>query len=227
MEKQSFPIPDCARRKPDHTPLRATDGFRWASRIGGITFGISVAMSLLAQIAIGNGDIAVTLLLLIFMILVSIVFDAVGVSAASCDPDELTCCRSRLSPSVYRRALHMVQHAEKVNTFCSDVVGDMCGILSGACGMTIAIRISEQVAHGYLTSILVSAGIAAMTVGGKAWMKGYAVRYACEFVICASRMTLRFCPARRKARNTTTHEKRHFAKSESDKASRNDTESAR
>ncbi len=181
--------PKCRPRKFCNKRLERRNKHAWAMRITCLTFALAIACSVLAQLATGNGDTAVTVLLLVFMILVSILFDGIGVSAASCDLDELRAQKDRLKPQVYERAMRMARNAEKVNNLCSDVVGDMCGILSGACGLTISLQLAADGVNGYWASVLVSSLIAALTVGGKAFMKGYAVGNACEFVLCAARMT--------------------------------------
>ncbi len=167
--------PKCRPRKFCNKRLERRNKHAWAMRITCLTFALAIACSVLAQLATGNGDTAVTVLLLVFMILVSILFDGIGVSAASCDLDELRAQKDRLKPQVYERAMRMARNAEKVNNLCSDVVGDMCGILSGACGLTISLQLAADGVNGYWASVLVSSLIAALTVGGKAFMKGYAV----------------------------------------------------
>ena len=79
-------------------------------------------------------------MLLSFMILISIIFDGIGLSVASCSEAELE-KYSRFKKQ-YDIARYLLKNAEKVNNICADVIGDMCGILSGACGASIVVELS-------------------------------------------------------------------------------------
>ena len=79
----------------------------------------------------------------------------------------------------------LLKNKDVVSNFCNDVVGDICGIVSGAAGAAIGIRI--VVMSSSLSETLVGIGIssliAACTVGGKAWGKKIALRKNKKIVI--------------------------------------------
>ena len=52
-----------------------------------------------------------------------------------------------------REAISLVKNAEKVSSFASDVVGDICGILSGAVGAALVIKIYASA--GNFTEVLI------------------------------------------------------------------------
>ena len=85
-----------------------------------------------------------------------------------------------------------------MGSICNDVVGDICGVVSGSASAAIA---SKAVAHftfswrGVLPLVL-SALVAALTVGGKAVGKSYAINSCTQIVHFAGRviyMFRRFC----------------------------------
>ena len=82
----------------------------------------------------------------------------------------------------YEIILKMVCNADKVNNICADVIGDMCGILSGACGATIVAK-ADNLSYNYINAICVSSLIVAITVGGKAYMKDIAIHSSEEYLI--------------------------------------------
>ena len=89
-----------------------------------------------------------------------------------------------------KQAIFLVRHADKVANFCNDVVGDMAGTISGAIIASISL---EFVKNGSLISEqLFGAGaiafIAAVTVGGKALGKSYAIAKANQIVFLAGRL---------------------------------------
>ena len=68
------------------------------------------------------------------------------------------------------------KNADKVSSFCNDVIGDICGIISGAAGTTIAIGLADKLNVDLLfVNLTVAAVIAALTIGGKAMGKSFAM----------------------------------------------------
>lgn len=155
----------------------------WALKIVVLTFVLSLITSVVSQVAVGGSDILIATMLLIFMIITSIIFDVIGVSVTSCSS-----CRIKNQTTYDAGVAHMAElliaNAEKVNNICADVIGDICGVMSGACGASIVAAISDALGTDpLLPSILVSALIASVTVGGKALCKRIAVRNSEKIVL--------------------------------------------
>lgn len=160
---------------------------RWAVKIVVLTFILSLISSVLSQVAVGGSDILIATMLLIFMVITSIIFDVIGVSVTSCP-----LCRIRSAGAdddgVTLTARMLINNAEKVNNLCADVIGDICGVMSGACGASIVAAICDVTGFDvFLPSILVSAVIASVTVGGKAFFKKIAVVNSESIVLFAAR----------------------------------------
>ena len=76
----------------------------------------------------------------------------------------------------YNVALSLCKNADRVASFGGDVVGDICGILSGAGGVSLVINMNIQDAElNLLVTCLVSSLIAGITIFCKAIMKTYAL----------------------------------------------------
>ena len=97
----------------------------------------------------------------------------VGTAVASCDIQPFLSMSARKVKGA-KTAVKLVKNAEKVSSVCADIIGDICGIISGACGAAIVIK---QFADGtsIIISVLFSAFIAALTVFGKSLGKSYAM----------------------------------------------------
>ena len=107
--------------------------------------------------------------------MLGILFDIIGVSVTTADEAVFHSMNSR---KVYGAdtAVMFKKNAEKVSSFCCDVIGDICGIVSGASGTTIAlILITKCNFNPLLTSLTISAIIASLTIGGKAIGKSFAI----------------------------------------------------
>lgn len=164
-----------------HNLKSLTKGTKWALSITIITFGLAIFCSLISQIAVNVSTFYLPLLLLIFMIFISIIFDGIAVSVTSVDKDRLYYFKKD-NEKVYNITIALVNNAEKVNNICADVVGDMCGILSGACGATLIVA-NNELMNNPLYPVLVSSLIVAITVGGKAYLKNIAVNNAEEYLV--------------------------------------------
>ena len=73
-------------------------------------------------------------------------------------------------------AVKLIKNADKVSSFCNDVIGDICGIISGSTGVSVAIIVANKFDISLLlVTLLITALIAAMTIGGKAIGKSFAI----------------------------------------------------
>ena len=82
----------------------------------------------------------------------------------------------------------LLRNAERVASVCNDVVGDICGIVSGATGAVIVTQLQRALS---LQSVLISVGVTAlisgMTIGGKALGKTVAIKKSTQVVYWAGR----------------------------------------
>lgn len=152
-----------------------------------ITLCLSLVFSFITEITSSKANVIISMLLLVFLILVNIVFDGIGVAATSCDIVPLLSMSARKVPGA-KIAVKLVQNAEKVANICSDVIGDICGIVSGACSVAIILKFTYDNPNSYLFNIVLSSLVAAFTVGGKALIKDVSIRNSQEMIMFASKV---------------------------------------
>jgi hypothetical protein len=71
-------------------------------------------------------------------------------------------------------SLRLIKNADKVTSFCNDVVGDVTGIISGTTAALIAAQLMEGFStENLLFPLLISGGVTGLTVGGKAVGKAF------------------------------------------------------
>jgi hypothetical protein len=75
-----------------------------------------------------------------------------------------------------KQSIRLIRNADKVSNVCNDVVGDICGIISGAAGAYIIFRIIGAQETVTITELVITGLITALTVGGKALGKTIALR---------------------------------------------------
>ena len=72
--------------------------------------------------------------------------------------------------------MKLIKHSSKVSNFCADVIGDICGVLSGAISALIALKLTEYYGMSENFQFIISGLVASLTVGGKAFSKEIAKR---------------------------------------------------
>ena len=140
-------------------------------------------------------------MLLAFLIISGIVFDAIGVAVTSCDVTPIISMASR---KVYgaKTALNLVKNSDTVSSVCNDIIGDIFSIISGACSAALVVKITTQLTETWqiMLSIAVSAIVSALTIGGKAFMKRIAISNSKDFVMFVARVIAIFSKDERKIR---------------------------
>jgi hypothetical protein len=169
---------------------RLSKGTVWTIKVLVLTFVLSGAFSYLSEITTKTAPLAVALLLLIMLIVISIIFDAVAIAVTSCELAPLLSMAARKVKGS-KTAVKLVKNCERVNNICGDVIGDICGIISGACTVAVVFKVMTSgnftLEQRWLT-ILLSSVVAAVTVGGKAFFKEIAIKNAKEIVLFVSRI---------------------------------------
>ncbi|MDR0855261.1 MAG: CNNM domain-containing protein [Christensenellaceae bacterium] len=166
----------------------------WTIKIIVITFALSAFFSYISELTTSSAPLTASLLLLVLLIVIAIIFDAVAVAVTACDLAPLLSMASRRVTGG-KTAVYLVRNAEKVNNICGDVIGDICSIISGACTAAIVIQIitKTEIKDGaYWFTIIASSIVASLTIGGKAVMKGVAVKNSKEIVLASARLLDKF-----------------------------------
>ncbi len=148
---------------------------KWIITISIITFFISLFFSFIGETVIPNAYIGISVILVITFIFLGIIFDIIGVAVTVADVSTFnSMATKRIRGS--KLAVTFIKNANKVSSFCNDVIGDICGIISGSTGLSIALIISEKTgSNPLLVTLLITAIISTLTIGGKAIGKSYAI----------------------------------------------------
>ena len=159
---------------------------RWVAVISLWTFVLAVVLGFVAQFLVSAVySIFLSFLILLAVIILGIIFDIIGTAAAAASIAPLNAKAARKVPGA-NRAVYLVQHADHVANFCNDVVGDISGIISGTLAAVIVLRLVLPFSFERMqlyTGILLTALVAALTVGGKAWGKSTAINHSTEVIL--------------------------------------------
>lgn len=148
---------------------------KWIATVVIVAFLTSFTLSFISEMTIPNLSLWLGILVTLFFIFLGIFFDIIGVSVTTADEAVFHSMSSRKVKGA-NIAVKFKKNADKVSSFCCDVIGDVCGIISGAAGTTIAaILVSQFKFNTLFTSITIAAIIASITIGGKAIGKSFAI----------------------------------------------------
>lgn len=178
-----------SKTDPDSTKRQQKEAARWALTIFLVTIAVSATISFVSGEVMNRSSIAVAFLILLFIVAVGIVFDIVGVAVTSADEKPFHSMASRRVPGA-KEAIRLLRSAGKVSSICNDVIGDICGVVSGAASATIAARALTYLSFSWpqVVSLGMSALVAGLTVGGKAIGKTIAIRSSTEIVFLVGRI---------------------------------------
>lgn len=166
---------------------------RWVVTIFLVTILISGTISLISDEIMAVSGIAVCFLILLAIILIGIVFDIVGVAVTSADEKPFHSMAARKVKGA-QEAIRLLRNAERVSSICNDVIGDVCGVVSGSASATIATLVLLRVDVGWprIVSLCMSALVAGLTVGGKAIGKTLAINSCTKIVHTVGKVIYRF-----------------------------------
>ena len=160
---------------------------RWAVTIVAWTFVISVTLAFVSDRAMEGVSLFVAFLLLLCFILLGVLFDILGLAVATAAEKPFHSMASRrVKGSV--EALKLIRRADRVSSFCNDVVGDICGVLSGSVGAMLSVRFALTGKSAIILPLFISGLIAALTVGGKALGKSIALRQNTAIVLFVGKL---------------------------------------
>lgn len=162
--------------------------FRWAVQVFFISIALSAVLSFCSNEALEEAELGLAFCVLAFFILLGIVFDIIGVAVTAADERPFHSMAARKAPGA-RQALALIRRANQVSSFCNDVVGDICGIVSGSTAAVIVVQLQRDFST---TSVLISIGVTALisgiTIGGKALGKSVAINDCTKVVYRVARI---------------------------------------
>lgn len=149
--------------------------WNWIFKITLVGFILSFSFSSISELIIPNVSIVIGIMLIIIFIGLGVLFDIIGVAVTSAD-EKIFHSMSARKVKGAKLAVKFKKNADKLSSFCNDVIGDVCGIISGSAGAIVAATLSVKFSlNAFLVSLLVTASIAALTIGGKAMGKSIAI----------------------------------------------------
>lgn len=180
-----------ADRKPSarKADKPAGDGHaRWVIRVFLIAVALSTVMSLCSGAVLEDAGYVLATLTLLLFILLGILFDIIGVAVTAANPRPFHSMAAHCVKGA-KEALSLIRNAEKVASFCNDVVGDICGIVSGSTATVIVVLLQQSFGwRSIVVSTAVTALISGLTIGGKAIGKKVAMKKSKDVIYLTAKV---------------------------------------
>ncbi len=164
----------------------------WGISVFFLSFALTVIFSFLTEVSVKGSPAFVCIIVLLVLLVLNISCDVLANAIISISPEAFHAMASNKIKGA-KRAVTFCRNATKLSSIFADVIGDICGIVSGAAGAALVLIIVTTGGTAELiASIGISAAIGALTVGGKAIFKHVAVKYNKQIVFGFAKFTTFF-----------------------------------
>lgn len=178
-----------SKSDPASSKKERRKAIRWVVSIFLITIFVSGTISFVSDEIMASSGIVVAFLILLTIVLIGILFDVIGVAVTSADEKPFHSMAARKVPGG-QEAIKLLRNAERVSSICNDVIGDICGVVSGSASATIAAQVLNNFEFTWpkMITLAMSALVAGLTVGGKAIGKTFAINSSTSIVSFVGRI---------------------------------------
>ncbi|TCT22614.1 hypothetical protein EDD68_10833 [Melghiribacillus thermohalophilus] len=166
---------------------------RFSLSIAVITFVLAALFSVVSTLLLEGVLWYFGILVVLGIVLIGVMFDMLGIASTAADEVPLNAMASN---KVYgaRQAIIIVKNADKFASFCNDVIGDISGIVSGTASafvvlqLTLGIGFQQESTMHTTVSVIFTSVVAALTVGGKALGKYFAIHASTSIILFAGKV---------------------------------------
>lgn len=149
---------------------------KWIMLVLILSFGLSIGMSLVSSAIIPKINIFVGIFIILLFIVISIIFDMIGVAITASDETPFHSMASKKVKGS-TNSVRLLKNSDKLASICNDVIGDVCGVVSGSAGVLVATTIADIFdLNVSITVLITTAIIASLTITGKALGKSVAIK---------------------------------------------------
>ncbi|MCL2401105.1 MAG: hypothetical protein FWC90_00535 [Oscillospiraceae bacterium] len=163
--------------------MKIKTNYRWVIKIVLISVVASILFTLLSTEVLGRAGYVIAFAVLAIFIALGIFVDIIAI-AVTVAPEASFNSMAAHKVRGASESLRLKKNADRVTSFCNDVIGDVTGIISGATAALIAARLSENLnIEGLLLSLLLTGIVTGFSVGGKAIAKSFAFNHSTVIVL--------------------------------------------
>ena len=159
----------------------------WILIVFVVSFFLSLFFSYVSTNALQGLDIIPAIVLILIVIFMGIVFDIIGLAVNVAQEESFHAQGTKKVKSA-KTAIKLIRNAGRTSSICNDVIGDVASVLSGAMSAIVSLKITSTYGMDDSVQYIISAIVAALTIGGKAIGKGIAIKHADRIVNTVSKI---------------------------------------
>lgn len=146
---------------------RLNINYKWTINAFIFSFVLAVIMNFSSDILLKKSNIIIAFFVLLLIVLMGILFDVIGIAVATGNEEPF---HSMASNKVLgaKQSIKLIRNANIVTNFCNDIIGDICGIVSGAALTSIIAKLSLTGTKSTIYATIFGGILSAVTIGGKA-----------------------------------------------------------
>ena len=164
----------------------------WVIKAFILTFFLALIISGISNVIVENCGFIVLLIITIVIVFLGIIFDIIGTAVLTANEATFHAKASNKIEGS-KESIKLIKNSSNIANFCNDIVGDICGIVSGSMGAMIAIYAATHLEiNNTLTALLISSIISSIMVGGKAIGKNIAVKKSDEILFMVGKVINKF-----------------------------------
>jgi len=168
---------------------------KWFIFIIAFSFSMALLFGFLAGDTLQPHTIPACITIIVVLIMFAFVCDIFSVACAYADITVFNSMASRRIRGA-RKAIYLVKHSDKVSSILSDVVGDVCAVVSGASGVALSLVIVQHGDYSPMMQAFIIALVNAITassgVTAKSIAKKIAIAKSTEVVLFLGRVLSAF-----------------------------------
>lgn len=156
--------------------MKKESKLKWIITVLLLSFALSILMSLGSDFVIPKINIYFGIAIILVFIAISILFDMIGVAITAAEEKPFHSMASKkVQGASY--SVRFLKNADKLASICNDVIGDVCGVVSGSAGVLVANTLADMLNKDVTLVVLITTAIiASLTITGKACGKSIAIK---------------------------------------------------
>ncbi|MCM1194578.1 MAG: hypothetical protein NC099_02430 [Corallococcus sp.] len=168
------------KRDKDKSDKKKKKRNLWPLKAMAITLFLSFAVNAGSELVLSGAQWWIASILTCVILALGVVFDMIGTAATACDVEPFLAMASRKVKGA-KTAVRLSKNSHVVSSVCCDIVGDICGIVSGICAAAIFVSLTNSFVGelsgigAFFVKVGISAVVSTATITLKAVGKALAV----------------------------------------------------
>lgn len=165
----------------------------WIIKAFLMTFFIAIIFSSISNVIVNKcNNVIILIIINLLFIFIGVLFDIIGTSVLTANESTFH-AKSAKKIKGSKEGVWLIKNSPRIASICNDVIGDICGIVSGSVGAILSIYVSNLTKiNVIIVTLLISSLISSLTVGGKAIGKKYATKNSDEIIFIVAKIINKF-----------------------------------